>query len=176
MYALAASAAGVGLLSLAQPVEAKIIYTPADEHVCATYLAVKQAAAGNGIADYVSVDGVRWASALKKGKRIGADGRFYSYGFIGSLVNGSLLRPGPWYDAGNRYLGLKFQIHGQTHYAWARLRIKVTVGYPTGSIVGTLTGYAYETIPNKPIIAGKITGPDVITLEPGSLGWLALGK
>jgi hypothetical protein len=52
----------------------------------------------------------------------------------------------------------------------------VTVGYPTGSIVGTLTGYAYETIPNKPIIAGKITGPDVITLEPGSLGWLALGR
>jgi hypothetical protein len=91
MYALAASAAGVGLLSLAQPVEAKIIYTPANEHVCATYLAVKQAAAGNGIADYLSVDGVRWASALKKGKRIGADGRFYLYGFIGSLANGSVV-------------------------------------------------------------------------------------
>jgi hypothetical protein len=38
-----------------------------------------------------------------------------------------------------------------------------------------LTGYAYETIPNKPIITGKISGPDVMTLEPGSLGALAAG-
>src|SRR5579863_10427884 len=30
MYALAASAAGVGVLALAQPIEAKIVYTPAD--------------------------------------------------------------------------------------------------------------------------------------------------
>jgi hypothetical protein len=29
MYALAAGAAGVGVLALAQPVEAKIVYTPA---------------------------------------------------------------------------------------------------------------------------------------------------
>jgi hypothetical protein len=40
----------------------------------------------------------------------------------------------------------------------------------------TLTGYAYETVPNKPIIAGKTKGPDVITLEPGSLGRLAQGS
>ncbi len=33
MYALAASAAGVGMLALAQPAEAKIIYTPAHRHV-----------------------------------------------------------------------------------------------------------------------------------------------
>jgi hypothetical protein len=43
-----------------------------------------------------------------------------------------------------------------------------------------LTGYAYETIPNKAIIAGKIKGPDVVTVQsdtaPGSLGRLALGR
>jgi hypothetical protein len=38
-----------------------------------------------------------------------------------------------------------------------------------------LTGYAYETIPNKPIIAGKTKGPDVFTVQPGSLGHLARG-
>jgi hypothetical protein len=38
-----------------------------------------------------------------------------------------------------------------------------------------LTGYAYETIPNKPIITGKTKGPDAITLAPGSLGALAAG-
>jgi hypothetical protein len=39
----------------------------------------------------------------------------------------------------------------------------------------TLTGYAYETVPNKTIIAGKTKGADVITLESGSLGALAAG-
>jgi hypothetical protein len=47
-------------------------------------------------------------------------------------------------------------------------------------ITATLTGYAYETVPNKPIIAGKTKGPDVITVQPdtapGSLGRLALGR
>ena len=33
MYALAASAAGVGVLALAQPAEAKIIYTPAHKSI-----------------------------------------------------------------------------------------------------------------------------------------------
>ena len=43
-----------------------------------------------------------------------------------------------------------------------------------------LTGYAYETVPNKPIIAGKTKGPDVATLpmetRAGTLGHLALGE
>jgi len=50
-----------------------------------------------------------------------------------------------------------------------------------------LTGYAYETIPNKAIIAGKTNGPDDISIEepgaaltaptpgPATLGALALG-
>jgi hypothetical protein len=42
-------------------------------------------------------------------------------------------------------------------------------------ITGTLTGYAYETVANKPIIAGKTKGPDVITARPASLGHLAHG-
>ena len=43
------------------------------------------------------------------------------------------------------------------------------------SLSGLLTGYAYETIPNKPIIAGKTKGPDVVTISPASLGHLAAG-
>lgn len=39
-----------------------------------------------------------------------------------------------------------------------------------------LTGYAYETIANKAIIAGKTKGPDVITIQPDTLGQLALGR
>ena len=77
---------------------------------------------------------------------------------------------GQWKNATNRYLGLKFLIAGKIHYGWARL----TVQSPH-FIVATLTGYAYETIPNKPIIAGKTKGPDAISAEHGSLGALAAG-
>ena len=41
-------------------------------------------------------------------------------------------------------------------------------------------GFAYETIPNKPIVAGRTKGPDVVTVQPdttsGTLGRLALGR
>jgi len=72
----------------------------------------------------------------------------------------------------NRYLGFKFKIRGATHYGRARLDVSLT----NGIVVGTLTGYAYETIPNKPIIAGKTKGPDVITVHSGTLGALAAGR
>jgi hypothetical protein len=38
------------------------------------------------------------------------------------------------------------------------------------------TTCAYETIPDKPIIAGQTTGPDVIMVQPETLGGLALGR
>jgi hypothetical protein len=55
------------------------------------------------------------------------------------------------------YLGLKFLINGKVHYGWARLN---TTGGPAGTV---LTGYAYETVPGKAIIAGQRKGAD----EPG---------
>ena len=81
---------------------------------------------------------------------------------------------GPWVNVTNRYLGVKFKINGKLHYGWARLNVKVVRGQY--EITATLTGYAYETIPNKAIIAGKTKGPDVITVQPGSLGRLAQGS
>ena len=42
-------------------------------------------------------------------------------------------------------------------------------------ITATLIGYAYETIPNKSIIAGKTKGADV-TVQHGTLGHLAMGR
>ena len=39
-----------------------------------------------------------------------------------------------------------------------------------------VTGYAYETIPNKAIIAGKTKGPEDSAEQPTPLGRLALGR
>jgi hypothetical protein len=71
----------------------------------------------------------------------------------------------------HRYLGLKFKIKGQFHFGWARIAVTTA----RNNFTATLTGYAYETIPGKGIIAGKTKGPDVTTVDPASLGHLAAG-
>jgi hypothetical protein len=62
---------------------------------------------------------------------------------------------GNWSTAPHRYLGLKFVINGKTHYGWARLNVTWNLSGESA----TLTGYAYETIPNKSIVTGDIVGP-----------------
>jgi hypothetical protein len=82
---------------------------------------------------------------------------------------------GPWLDVTNRYLGLKFLIHGQVHFGWAR----VTSTDRLRHIV--LTGFAYETTPNKGLRAGQTSEADnsaaASDLSPkgASLGLLARG-
>lgn len=98
--------------------------------------------------------------------------------FYGLYDAGTTTR-GQWLTAKNRYLGLQFVIEGQVHYGWARLTVEPS-NTGAGQIYSTLTGYAYETVPNKPIITGKTKGPDVVTLPPaklesGTLGHLARG-
>ena len=77
---------------------------------------------------------------------------------------------GKWLNVQDRYLGLKFLIHGKIHYGWARL--KVSCG--SGKISAVLTVYAYETGVNKPIIVGKTKGPE-IDGEQATLRHLARG-
>lgn len=92
---------------------------------------------------------------------------------------------GPWANGGkgvtNRFLGLAFVINGQTHYGWARLN---QGGYR--ACTGLLTGYAYETTPNKAIATGQTSDEAADTTanlllpvnnlpEPASLGALSLG-
>lgn len=134
----------------------------------------------NQIWGHESSHGFRgWASALTAGVKVGPSKRFYPGQKIiaaTSSSNGGMRKNtlrscyGSWKDVTNRYLGLKFIIKGKTHYGWARLNVSC------GNLVvsGTLTGYAYETIPNKSIITGKTKGPDAITL-PATLGQLARG-
>jgi hypothetical protein len=85
------------------------------------------------------------------------------------------------------YLGLKFVIKGKTHFGWAQVKLS----HPMyGTINATLTAYAYETIPDKAIVAGATRGTDESDLEqpdaalitpipdtpqPVTLGTLALG-
>jgi len=200
MYALAASAAGVGVMVLAQQAEAKIIYTKTYKHIVANVpfhldlnhdgvsdFRLLNHASNNGESTWI------WLSVHPDQPENGFQGHNASgsgYSYASALRGGSLVRPpflagggmlaaefepdsGSWCQKSNkyRYLGLKFEISGRPHYGWAHLDVAcVQLG-----IKAILTGYAYETIPNKPVITGKTRGPDVITVQEGSLGHLARG-
>jgi hypothetical protein len=214
MYALAATAAGVGMLALAEPAEAKIVYTPAHEKLTGfvpidlnhhgkadmqfanlgggrsgSYYSFLSARYANLSTTPEFVDtGKGFAVALHAGERIGPQRRFRSAGVlwnvkvVHSVTNHSTRTSwsGQWANGGkgskDRYLGIKFAINGSPHYGWARVSVTIN-----GSVATSLlTGYAYETIPNKPIVAGKTKGSDIVGVQPdagqGSLGRLALGK
>ena len=141
--------------------------------------------------------GSRAAAALRAGDKIQHGGRFLGNGVAVGM--GGVNFPtftnttkgtqwgGPWVNGGkgvkNRYLGLKFKINGRFHFGWARL----TVTTQTKSFTTTLTGYAYETIPNKAIIAGNTKATESTDRQPlpttlraprqksATLGLLAMG-
>jgi hypothetical protein len=127
-----------------------------------------------------------YASALMRGAKIGPDARFMSSGrgegveavFGSGSFRGKTQR-GEWDDnPKDRFLGVRFLISGETHYGWIRL----TVITKPGPLSATITGYAYESLPNKPILAGTSAQdePNVrLEMEGESggppLGMLALG-
>src|SRR5277367_3742737 len=184
VYALAASAAGVGAVALAQPSQAKIVYTPAHVNI-EIGQTVPLDLNHDGKADFSfqnysntfegseqgflfvfpakspnAVDGettYERALALRAGTRVGPKAHFLSGRYI-SMVSADAAERcfGNWNNVKNRYLGLKFIIKGKTHFGWARLN--VSCNSTNDKIKALLTGYAYETIPNKPIIAGKTKG------------------
>jgi hypothetical protein len=221
MYALAASAAGAGVLALVPSSEAKIVYTPTHKQIvpkhtlpldlnhdgktdfrfhdtfsCTSFceyivggITVIPARQVNEVVGYAG-HSRHYAFALAAGVQVGPKSPFsqgnrvmvYGGYDAGTTTVGYCV--GPWKNVHNRYLGLKFTIKGKIHYGWARLSDTCS---KNGENTALLTGYAYETIPNKSIIAGKthsagdteqvipasLTSP---TPMPAELGALAMGS
>jgi hypothetical protein len=222
-YALAAGAAGVGVLAFGQSAEAKVVYTPADTNITPNHaipldlnhdgivdfgfrdvyrrshpygfdhtglLSVVPANPANKIEGFSRING-NYASALRAGASIGPNARFTTgpNQIEEAFIDTGKMRPvgslcdSTWPSGQNRYLGLQFLINGEVHFGWARLNVSCK-GL---DVVATLTGYAYETVPNTPIIAGQTKGsaeasvePDAAliapALGPAPLGLLALGS
>ncbi|MFZ0321577.1 MAG: hypothetical protein WAL56_20805 [Candidatus Sulfotelmatobacter sp.] len=78
---------------------------------------------------------------------------------------------GPWLDVRDRFAGFAFFIDGREHFGWARLSVNRFLFNGTARI----EGYAYETIPGKPIVAGDEGNPTKVSTQPGTLGALAVG-
>lgn len=127
-----------------------------------------------------------YASELMRGAKIGPSAHFndVSQGLIeDSRALGGYTQGGKSYytktlagdwgnNAKNAYLGVRFIIGGKTHYGWIRLSVTTQTH---GAMKVTITGYAYETIPNKAITAGETTESGSAQFNEPSLGMLALG-
>jgi hypothetical protein len=219
-YALAAGAAGLGLLTLSPSAEGKIVYTPANlplmnhnqvffdlnhdgindfffygqsisRRSVSTFffrLTVSPAQKGNAIWGIESNEHASCAASLPRGTRVGPKRPFQANRAVlldwsGGPNGGTAYCP--WAGkTGTAYVGLKFSIKGQTHFGWARTKNSSISPYSL-----YLTGYAYETVPNKPIITGTTKRPDGSTLgqpaplalgaplpQPLTLGLLAMGS
>ncbi|HEV7550618.1 MAG TPA: hypothetical protein VGP65_02995 [Candidatus Angelobacter sp.] len=150
------------------------------------------AAAGNALKGYryfTSIgSGLPFASAVRKGQRIGGSQTRFGYGGRNTMAwaNTSAGGGGTGGAWGNivlqpyRYLGIRFQIKGKAHFGWARLIVTCS----GVKITATMTGYAYETVPEKTVVAGQTTGShdsaetqsiSPLAPQPPSLGQLARG-
>jgi hypothetical protein len=111
------------------------------------------------------------AFALPRGSKIGPGGAipFEPYTALieatQSGENGSRYPRGNWEDSQNRYLGVSFKLNGQTHYGWIRVTVTINL-QPHGPLpTAKITGYAYETVPNKQILAGTAAGAAAAVAE-----------
>jgi hypothetical protein len=114
---------------------------------------------------------------LAAGQQIGPDAAGNSW--LGNILGGDTLTAardsgiigeppltvGYFTGIESAYIGLQFQDAGQTYYGWARAGAPVV-----GINGGWIYDYAYETIPNTPILAGQGAVP-----EPGTWPLLVLG-
>jgi hypothetical protein len=206
-YIAVAGAAGVGILALAQSAQAKVVYTPTNVVFNGTPIQIDLN--HDGITDFSlgivegashgfrvdvtpqvmgnAVRGTGSAACGFLGVPVGPGEKFVTTSYFGHGVlmagffaYGISTSYGLWANVTNRYLGLKFLINGETHYGWAR----VSVTSEVRNVV--LSGFAYETIPNKTIVEGHVSGPEKASgvvpadllapaSQPASLGLLARG-
>jgi len=115
-------------------------------------LVITPAQNGNAVAEGAHFG---WAAAMRAGDRIDAKLTFDAgNSLMGSVFLDQCLNKhyseGYWLST-DSYLGLKFQIHGRSHYGWAQLSVVTT----RGGLSTILTGYAYQTVAGKPILAGQ---------------------
>lgn len=216
-YAAAATAAGIGLLTLAQPAEAKVVFTPSNLPIPENGTSVQLDINHDGVPDFGFTASFYFGAApiaqlglyreslaaipLQASNEVGAMTSSKGFQCAARLPGKVTVGPGknfkpnqlllfqvagdytnqfsahcPWLNKLGGFVGLKFVVNGETHYGWARISLA------GGTFV---RGYAYETIPNQPILTGAtsssnkdaaISDPPVLPApQPASLGLLTQG-
>ena len=143
------------------------------------YLKVVPAQVGNG-----AVQGMKTtlAAALSQGDKIGPQQKFGANGLYMALSEFDAFgsrKSGTWQNVEYAYVGLKFVITGEIHYGWARIKFPYPGTFDPGPLgFPSIYGYAYESTPNRAIVAGQTSGSAQETSTastPASLSVLAAG-
>jgi hypothetical protein len=212
-YAMAAAAAGVGVMALTSSAHAQVVYTPASIKVtdgdlfldfnCGPAIQFFVANRMEGPNFYgnsnreLELNGSLNASvmadgagplALPAGSVVGSS-RAFTNAYRNERVMASAYKSiyyftytgvrGNWANTKQAFLGLKFEIQGQTHYGWAEFSVDAAVKNRKQFLVhATLLGYAYEATPNQSIMTGQTSGAtaaETVLPQPGTLQGLAQG-
>ncbi len=100
-------------------------------------------------------------AALRGQEGIKPSNYFRATGSMAGTSDG--FRFGVWQNVRDRYVGVKFLIGGQVHFGWIGFR---AVSVSGGGTNAAFFGYAYETVPNKPIRAGDTGSLQVTEVTP----------
>jgi len=221
LYVLAAGAAGAAFLAMPEPVQAEVVFSPADITLTNGQLAIDLN--HDGVVDFTLSDRSLARRCCLYARSLNVTGAFVGSsqnGVVGVGLNASALRAGavvgpddlflqapmkmatafnvsnsfghvsgPFANEADRFLGFRFFVGGETHYGWAAFRI-VKAGFNNTKPVirAVLSGCAYETVPNRPIITGvrksqaadleapSDGSPAATGRQPATLGLLALGS
>ena len=114
--------------------------------------------AGDGAVSSSSTPDGPLADALAAGVLVGPADSYAQRAIMVDVSQGPCLSGdvgGYWLNNGPHYLGIAFVKSGQVHYGWAMLQVGFANSQQTHYAVTTLTGYAYETVAEKPILTGK---------------------
>jgi hypothetical protein len=192
MYALAATAAGVGMFALAQKAEARIVYTPAHVPIVervnlnldlnhdgiADFAILKTAYSHFGFMDARSLgsnriwgsnsSGRHFASALAAGVHVGPNKGKFQKGAVSCLSGGTckLMYRVDFASGSSSRTGP--WANTTKAYLGLKFHIKGKIHFGWARLRQDtkhhwfLTGYAYETIANKSIVTGKTKGTDFV--------------
>jgi hypothetical protein len=212
-YSLAATMAGVSMLALVQPVAGEVVVTKKTIPIPLSTDGLSISMANNGIDEFrfqffmsdvyrelvasalspnsqlITGGGFGvYAQALPRGAKIGSSNSFFSGGGLveashDTYANNRIFKGNWGGNPKNQYVGVRFQMNGQTHYGWIRLTLTTHSGAHQPFMSATITGYAYETVANKAIETGTaatasagVQVPETIKNQVGpSLGMLAAG-
>lgn len=178
-FAIAAILAGAGLLAAAWTAEAQVVYTPTN--ITISEGKYKLDLNNDGVTDFTiavsngqnktppcqnhhytvqetpssdnGAESSAYPAELVTGDQIGPSQSFYAGRGVLLYWHESckIHSKGNWVLGQPGYLGLSFQLNGETYYGWAQLNITAGGGVASA----TLTGYAYESTPGMPINAGQ---------------------
>lgn len=207
--AAAVALAGTSIFSLEIPASCEVVFTPTDKilkgfdgsyiqvnfpdaafHIAAESAYSRYYCAGSnrivalgwpGTNQEVVVNPAGYAAAGHAAQIVGSEDTFALEAVMAkrSVVSSQQHRchttsgKGPWKNLPTEhFIGVKFTVSDGIHYGWIRL-IKTT------AYGAEMTGYAYETIPNKPLPAGFTAHNELLPqssqLPSNGLGTLAAG-